>query len=108
MEIKTEVDFLAVATNHQMSKYFTVMLFKEGGSSVIPFNFFRNWLDEDASNLEAEFYIGRRSGFSIGSIVKYDTAKQSLRVGRFVAGGLRLKFILNGQRETCKPSLPTC
>jgi acetyltransferase-like isoleucine patch superfamily enzyme len=31
--------------------------------------------------------------------VKYDAGIQSLRVGRFVAGGLRLKFLLNGQHE---------
>ena len=35
----------------------------------------------------------------MGSIVKYDAGIQSLRVGRFVAGGLRLKFLLNGQHE---------
>lgn len=50
--------------------------------------------------MDARFYIGRGSGFGIGSIVKYDRNLQSLRVGRFVSGGLRLKFLLNGQHET--------
>lgn len=30
---------------------------------------------------------------------EYDTATQSLKIGRYVAGGLRLKFILNGQHD---------
>jgi hypothetical protein len=32
-------------------------------------------------------------------LVKYDGSAQCLRVGRFVAGGLRLRFLLNGQHE---------
>lgn len=32
-------------------------------------------------------------------IAKYDAGKQNLAVGRFVAGGLRLRFLLNGQHD---------
>lgn len=59
--------------------------------------FFQNLLGEESDI--GTFYIGKGAAFGVGSIVKYDTGIQSLRVGRFVAGGLRLKFILNGQHE---------
>jgi len=32
-------------------------------------------------------------------LVKYDGNHQSLRVGRYVSGGLRLRFLLNGQHD---------
>lgn len=60
--------------------------------------FFRNWLDQ-TENINGKFYIGKCSGFGVGSMVKYDAGLQNLHVGRFVAGGLRLKFLLNGQHE---------
>jgi acetyltransferase-like isoleucine patch superfamily enzyme len=74
------------------------MGYAEGGTSFIPHNFFRDWLDQEAQT--GHFYIGRCSGFGVGSLVKYDAGRQSLCVGRFVAGGLRLQFLLNGQHES--------
>lgn len=68
--------------------------------STIPHGFFRDWLDNDLLDAGfGDFYIGRCSGVGVGSVVKYDTATQSLKIGRYVAGGLRLKFILNGQHD---------
>ncbi|MGH8854607.1 MAG: acetyltransferase [Telluria sp.] len=46
------------------------------------------------------FYIGRCSGLGVGSLAKYDAGQQGLAIGRFVAGGLRLRFLLNGQHES--------
>lgn len=97
MQIKTEEDFIGEAKNHPMGKHFRVLTYSQGGSSVIPHGFFRNWLDE-TPNLGV-FHIGKCSGFGIGSLVKYDAGAQCLRVGRYVAGGLRLKFLLNGQHD---------
>src|SRR5450631_3433023 len=59
---------------------------------------FRDWLDQDAQF--GTFHIGRCSGFGVGSLAKYDSEQQCLRVGRFVSGGLRLRFLLNGQHES--------
>lgn len=68
--------------------------------STIPHGFFRDWLDNDLLDVEiGNFYIGRCSGIGVGSVAKYDTNQQSLKIGRYVAGGLRLKFILNGQHD---------
>ena len=98
MEIITEDDFSGVQEDHPMAEHFTVLGYASGGTSNIPHNFFRNWLDQEPQN--GYFYIGRCSGFGVGSLVKYDAGQQHLTVGRFVAGGLRLRFLLNGQHET--------
>ena len=97
MQIFTEDDFSGVQEDHPWAKHFMVMGYASGGTSTIPHGFFRNWLDEEPET--GTFYIGRCSGFGIGSLVKYDAGQQGLAVGRFVAGGLRLRFLLNGQHE---------
>ena len=98
MQIITESDFSGVNKNHVWAQQFQILNYSLGGTSSIPHGFFRNWLDQ-TENINGTFYIGKCSGFGVGSIVKYDAGLQSLRVGRFVAGGLRLKFLLNGQHE---------
>ncbi len=98
MQIITESDFSGVDKNHHWAAQFQILNYSQGGSSLIPHGFFRNWLDQ-TENINGTFYIGKCSGFGVGSIVKYDAGLQSLRVGRYVAGGLRLKFLLNGQHE---------
>src|SRR6185437_12893299 len=98
MHIYTDEDFAGIV-NHPWSKAFNVLAYKGGGYSFIPHKFFRNWLDEEILSDDASFFIGRCSGFGIGSVAKYDGPAQSLRIGRFVSGGLRLKFLLNGQHE---------
>ncbi len=98
MQIITEPDFSGVDKTHRWAEQFQILNYSQGGISTIPHGFFRNWLDQK-ENISGKFYIGKCSGFGIDSIVKYDAGLQSLRVGRFVAGGLRLKFLLNGQHE---------
>ncbi len=97
MNIETEKDCLGVDPNHAMAKHFDVLTYQDGLFSTLPKGFFQDWLGmpSDIGTL----YIGKCSGFGVGSIVKYDAGRQSLRVGRFVSGGLRLKFLLNGQHE---------
>jgi acetyltransferase-like isoleucine patch superfamily enzyme len=97
MQILTEDDFNGTLPDHPWAEQFTVMGYAEGGISTIPHDFFRNWLDQDPQH--GHFYIGRCSALGVGSTVKYDGDKQSLCIGRFVAGGLRLRFLLNGQHE---------
>lgn len=98
MHIITEPDVTGEITDHAWSRYYKMIGFRDGGFSWIPFNFFRTFLDEEPTF--GTFQIGRCSGFGIGSIVKYDSEEQSLRIGRYVAGGLRLRFVLNGQHDT--------
>lgn len=98
MEVFTESDYTGVVNDSPLASEFTVLAYADGGQSVIPHNFFRDWLDREAQT--GNFYIGRCSGFGVGSLVKYDAGLQSLCVGRYVAGGLRLRFLLNGQHET--------
>jgi acetyltransferase-like isoleucine patch superfamily enzyme len=98
MQIITEPDFAGVDKTHRWAEQFQILNYSQGGSSSIPHGFFRNWLDK-SENINGMFYINKCSGFGVGSIVKYDAGLQSLRVGRFVVGGLRLKFLLNGQHE---------
>ena len=98
MQITTDPDYCGLAEDHAWAKQFTLLHYSQGGYSLIPHNFFRDWLDQEAQT--GNFYIGKCSGFGVGSLVKYDAGLQSLRVGRFVAGGLRLQFLLNGQHES--------
>lgn len=97
MQISTETNFSGVAENHPWSAQFTVLGYADGAISTLPHQFFRNWLDQEPEG--GHFYIGRGSCFGVGSLVKYDSGQQSLCVGRYVAGGSRLSFILNGQHE---------
>lgn len=98
MEITTEDDFSGVLEDHPFAKQFMVIAYASGGTSLIPHHFFRNWLDEEATH--GRFHIGRCSALGVGSLAKYDAGHQGLVIGRFVAGGLRLRFLLNGQHET--------
>jgi acetyltransferase-like isoleucine patch superfamily enzyme len=98
MRIETENDFIGLAADHQWKEQFSILTYSQGGQSLIPHNFFRNWLDQEPQN--GTFHIGKCSGFGVGSLVKYDGDFQKLMVGRYVAGGLRLRFLLNGQHES--------
>jgi virginiamycin A acetyltransferase len=98
MNLVTSDDCTGVITNHPWSKHFVMIGYKDGAFSCIPNRFFRDWLDEEAQF--GDFHIGRCSGLGVGSIVKYDGAAQKLVIGKNVAGGLRLRFLLNGQHET--------
>ncbi|MGX9783141.1 acetyltransferase [Janthinobacterium sp. BJB301] len=97
MQISTETNFSGVAESHPWSAQFTVLGYTDGAISTLPHQFFRDWLDQEPAH--GHFYIGRGSCFGVGSLVKYDGGQQSLCVGRYVAGGSRLSFILNGQHE---------
>jgi len=104
MQIYTEDNFTGTLPDHPMAQKFTVLSYADGATSSIPHDFFRDWMDME-SHVGA-FYIGRGSGIGVGSLVKYDGGQQSLRIGRFVAAGLRLRFLLNGQHET--KTISTC
>ena len=97
MQIFTEDDFSGEATDHPLAPHFVVLGYASGGYSSFPHGFCRDWLDQDAS--VGYFHIGRCSGIGVGSIAKFDSGQQGLAVGRFVAGGQRLRFVLNGQHE---------
>ena len=97
MEVFTEKDYTGIVEDSPYATEFMVMGYADGARSVIPHKFFRDWLDGEAQT--GNFYIGRCSGFGVGSLVKYDSGQQGLSVGRFVSGGLRLRFILNGQHD---------
>jgi virginiamycin A acetyltransferase len=57
---------------------FTVLSYDDGAISTIPHQFFRDWLDQEATN--GYFHIGRCSGFGVGSLAKYDNTRQSLHI----------------------------
>ena len=97
MNVTTSDDCIGIIADHPRSKHFIVFGYRDGSYSLIPNNFFRNWMDEEAQ--VGTFHIGRGSGLGVGSIAKYDAGAQSLVIGKYVAGGLRLRFLLNGQHE---------
>lgn len=98
MNIHTEDDCLGTDFKSLYSKKFVVLKYQDGSQSLIPHGMFRNWLDEDISNQNFhDFYIGRCSGLGTGTVAKYDKNLQALKIGRYVAGGQNLRFVLNGQ-----------
>ncbi|WP_313771669.1 hypothetical protein [Comamonas aquatica] len=100
MNIQTEENFCGLDKKSPLSKNFNILRYEDGSMSTIPHGFFRDWFDNDLLDVGfGDFYIGRCSGVGVGSVVKYDTATQSLKIGRYVAGGLRLKFVLNCQHD---------
>lgn len=100
MNIQTEENFSGLDKKSPLAKNFNILKYEDGSMSAIPHGFFRDWLDNDLLDAGiGDFYIGRCSGVGVGSVAKYDTNQQSLKIGRYVAGGLRLKFILNGQHD---------
>jgi virginiamycin A acetyltransferase len=101
MNISTEIDCCGFDEHNPLAEKFTILKSLDGTFSMIPNGFFRDWLDQDVMKTHAgSFHIGKCSGLGVGSVAKYDGAVQSLKVGRYVSGGLRLKFLLNGQHET--------
>ena len=97
MNVTTSDDCIGVLPDHPWAKHFIVLGYRDGAFSAIPNNFFRTWVDEEAQ--VGTFHIGRCSSIGVGSIAKYDQGVQKLVVGKHVAGGMRLRFLLNGQHE---------
>ncbi|MBE2971066.1 acetyltransferase [Burkholderia cepacia] len=97
MNVTTSDDCIGVLPDHPWAKHFIVLGYRDGALSTIPNNFFRDWLDEEAQ--VGTFHIGRCSGLGVGSLVKYDQGHQKLTIGKNVSGGMRLRFLLNGQHE---------
>ncbi|XUW88392.1 acetyltransferase [Burkholderia sp. M6-3] len=97
MNVVTSDDSVGVVPTHPLSKHFIVIGYRDGAYSTIPNNFFRNWLDEEAT--QGTFHIGRCTILGVGSVARYDGNAQKLVIGKNVAGGMGLKFILNAQHE---------
>lgn len=97
MKVNTSDDATGILPDHPFAKHFIVIGYRDGAYSCIPNNFFRDWLDEEAQ--VGTFSIGRCSAIGVGSIAKYDSGLQTLIIGKFVAAGLRLRFLLNGQHD---------
>ncbi|KVW85526.1 MULTISPECIES: acetyltransferase [Burkholderia] len=97
MNVTTSDDCIGVLPDHPWAKHFIVLGYRDGAFSAIPNNFFRNWVDEEAPM--GTCHIGRCSSIGVGSIAKYDRDVQKLVIGKHVAGGMRLRFLLNGQHE---------
>lgn len=101
MNISTEIDCCGIDHDNPLADKFTILKYGDGTFSTIPNGFFRDWLDQDVMQTHGGvFYIGKCSGLGIGSVAKYDGIAQCLKIGRYVSGGLRVKFLLNGQHET--------
>jgi len=97
MNVVTENDFIGVQADGLYTDQFTLLNYGDGSSSAIPKNFFCNWLDTEPAF--GTFHIGRSCWIGTGSTVKYDNDQHCLRLGSYIAGGQRLRFILNGQHN---------
>ena len=114
MKIFTDQKFTNIVATHDRDKWFSMLSYSDGCQSFIPHGLFRDWRDEEIpiGNSFGKFYIGKCSGCGVGSTARYESNLQSIKIGRYVNGGLRLRFLLNGQHEmrtisTCLLSMVT-
>jgi len=98
MKIVTEHDYIGQSSDHPWQSKFVVLQYGQGGYSFFPHAMYRNWFDDEVDT--GQLFIGRCSGLGVGTVVNCDTEHQCLRIGRFVSGGQRLRFLLNGQHHT--------
>lgn len=93
MNIVTEDNVQSIKNYYD--KY-TIIRYVDGATTMIPRRFFRlNWEDHESN--EGTLRVGRACHIGIGSSVKVDSDNQGLTMGRFVACGERVRFILNAQ-----------
>jgi hypothetical protein len=81
----------------------SIIRFGDGAHSVIPRRFFiANWMGEEANF--GTLHLGRVINIGVGPTVKVDSNNQGQRLGRFIAGGERIRFILNAQHSMTSSS----
>lgn len=98
MELFTESDLVGLEPEHPWAHEFEVLRFADGSVSCLPNHLFHDPLDEGAP--VGELHIGRCSSLGSGSLIKFASETQKLNIGRFVTGGMRLRFLLNGRYES--------
>jgi virginiamycin A acetyltransferase len=88
MNIQTEEIFFGLDKKLPLSKNFNILRYEYGSRTMITHGFFRDWLGNNLMDTGvSNFYIGRCSGVGVGSIVKYDTDQQTLKIDRYFAAG---------------------
>lgn len=94
MQIVTDSD----ATHLVEDAGYTRITYADGSVTMIPSGFAQG--GDGAPWPGAVVYAGKNALIGVGSTARYDFVDQSLRIGRYVSGGMRLRFILNATHGT--------
>lgn len=89
MQIVTDSDAIQIIRDERVTR----INYADGAVSILP-TLFAQGGDGEAVPW-AVVHLGRNALINKGSIALYDHPDQSLRIGRYVSGGRRLRFILN-------------
>jgi acetyltransferase-like isoleucine patch superfamily enzyme len=100
MQIQVDPDCTEILEEgNSLCNFWNIIRYKDGTFTLVPKNFFKTFDSNDAPKF-GKFEIGKCSGIGKGSTVKYDNDKQMLKVGRYVAMGENIRFVLNGLHPT--------
>lgn len=105
LKIVTDGDFTGYVKDQRGIDGFINLTYKDGGVSRIPEDFmvnnWRNHCDEPGT-----LHIGKCSGFGFGSYIRFSEESESVRIGRYVSGGIETMFMISGYHET--KGISTC
>lgn len=104
IKIHSDNDLEAIIPDPRNVQGFTALSYKEGGHTWVPDDFFFN--ERSYCPTPGNFYIGKCSGLGRGSFVRYSNPSQSLKIGRYVSGGIGIIFMCSGFHET--RTISTC
>lgn len=99
LKIHTDSDFLGFVPDPRGIKGFTVLKYKDGGYTWLPETFMvNNW--RNICDTPGTLHVGKCSGFGFGSFIRFSNPDESVRVGRYVSGGIETMFMTSGYHET--------
>lgn len=98
LKIETDNDFAGYIDDQRGITGFITLSYKEGGLSRIPEDFMiNNWRNHCAT--PGTLYIGKCSGFGLGSFIRFSNEDEKVSIGRYVSGGIETMFMTSGYHE---------
>lgn len=104
VKIHSDDDLVGIVPDPRHVEGFMALSYKGGGYSWIPDDFFCN--QRNICYTPGHFYIGKCSGFGLGSFIRFSDPKQSVKIGRYVSGGYETIFMSSGHHEA--RTISTC
>lgn len=97
IRIHTDGDCIGAIPDPRGVKGFTALSYSEGGFTWIPEGFFNGW--RSYCDNPGWVYVGKCTGFGVGSAVRFTNPEQSVKIGRYVSAGIETIFMLSGYHE---------
>lgn len=104
VKIHSDDDLINIVPDPRQVEGFMALSYRGGGYSWIPNDFFCN--QRNICYTPGLFYIGKCSGFGLGSFIRFSDPKQSVKIGKYVSGGYKTIFMSSGHHEA--RTISTC